>query len=73
VAGILAEGREGRIVLGIGINVNANAGQLPPGTDPHATSLSIETGGRVNRAELLVELLGQLERRYDAWLEAARE
>jgi BirA family biotin operon repressor/biotin-[acetyl-CoA-carboxylase] ligase len=71
VAGILAEAREGRIVLGIGINVNANAGQLPPGTDPPATSISIETGGQIDRAKLLLSLLDRLERRYDAWLEDA--
>jgi len=69
-AGILAEARDGRVVLGIGINVNVAAADLPQGIDPPATSLLIETGQDVDRAELLVELLDRLERAYDAWVAA---
>lgn len=69
VAGILAEAREGRVVLGIGVNVNASAEELPH-TDKPVTSLSIECGREIDRAELLVTLLEQLERRYDEWLGA---
>jgi BirA family biotin operon repressor/biotin-[acetyl-CoA-carboxylase] ligase len=65
VAGILAEATEGRVVLGVGINVNLAADELP---EPTATSLSIELGRPVDRVELLVALLEQLERAYDAWL-----
>jgi BirA family transcriptional regulator, biotin operon repressor / biotin---[acetyl-CoA-carboxylase] ligase len=68
VAGILAEAREGRVVLGIGINVNIPAAELPPDIDRPATSLLVETGAEVDRAELLVELLVALERRYDEWV-----
>ncbi|MDQ2910161.1 MAG: biotin--[acetyl-CoA-carboxylase] ligase [Actinomycetota bacterium] len=68
VAGVLAEAREGRIVLGIGINVNVLEGDLPTEIDRPATSLLVETGREYDRAELLVELLVRLERRYDAWL-----
>jgi BirA family biotin operon repressor/biotin-[acetyl-CoA-carboxylase] ligase len=68
VAGILAEAREGQVVLGIGINVNADPAQLPAETDTPATSLSLETGRTVDRAELLVILLERLERHYDTWL-----
>jgi BirA family biotin operon repressor/biotin-[acetyl-CoA-carboxylase] ligase len=71
VAGILAEAREGRVVLGIGINVNAAASELPRETDTPATSLSLETTHAVDRVELLVTLLERLERRYDAWLAAS--
>jgi BirA family biotin operon repressor/biotin-[acetyl-CoA-carboxylase] ligase len=67
VAGVLAEAREERVVLGIGINVNIPTGELP--TDV-ATSLLLETGRELDRAELLVELLDRLERRYDAWVSA---
>jgi BirA family transcriptional regulator, biotin operon repressor / biotin---[acetyl-CoA-carboxylase] ligase len=70
VAGILAEAREGLVVLGIGINVNAGAAELPSETDTPATSLSLETGHRIDRVELLVILLEKLERHYDAWLAA---
>ena len=71
VAGILAEAREQRVVLGIGVNVNITADDLPQEVDRAATSLLVETGQELERAELLVELLERLERRYDAWLSAA--
>jgi len=66
-AGILAEAREGRVVLGIGINVNVQPDDLPREIEPPATSLLIETGAEVDRAALLVEILDRLERDYDAW------
>ena len=68
VAGILAEASEGRVVLGVGVNVTQQAGELPPGARTPATSLAIETGRAVDRAELLVSLLEHLEQRYEAWL-----
>jgi BirA family transcriptional regulator, biotin operon repressor / biotin---[acetyl-CoA-carboxylase] ligase len=68
VAGILAEASEGRVVLGVGVNVSQEAGQLPPDARTPATSLRIETGREVDRAELLVALLDRLERHYDDWL-----
>lgn len=72
VAGVLAEAREERVVLGIGINVNVPAEQLPREVDRPATSLLAETGREHDRAELLAELLERLERRYEAWLSGAR-
>jgi BirA family biotin operon repressor/biotin-[acetyl-CoA-carboxylase] ligase len=69
-AGILAEARDGRVVLGIGVNVNVTAPDLPEGIDPPATSLVLETGSEVDRVELLVELLDRLERAYDDWVAA---
>jgi biotin-[acetyl-CoA-carboxylase] ligase BirA-like protein len=68
VAGILAEAREARVVLGVGINVNVPESELPTEVDRPATSLFAETGHAINRADLLAELLEHLERRYDAWL-----
>jgi BirA family transcriptional regulator, biotin operon repressor / biotin---[acetyl-CoA-carboxylase] ligase len=70
VAGILAEASEGRVVLGIGVNVSQAAGDLPAEPRTPATSLLLETGRPVDRAELLVALLDRLERRYDEWLGA---
>jgi BirA family transcriptional regulator, biotin operon repressor / biotin---[acetyl-CoA-carboxylase] ligase len=70
VAGILAEARDGRVVAGIGVNVNIAEADLPTGLETPATSLLAETGREVDRAELLVELLERLEQRYDAWLTA---
>jgi BirA family biotin operon repressor/biotin-[acetyl-CoA-carboxylase] ligase len=72
VAGILAEAREERVVLGLGVNVNVPAEELPQEVDRPATSLLVETGRELDRAELLAELLERLERRYDAWLSASR-
>jgi len=69
-AGILAEARDGRVVVGIGINVNIPADELPTEIDRPATSLLVETGAEVDRADLLVELLAALERRYDEWVRA---
>ena len=67
-AGVLGEASEGRVVLGIGINVNVPQSQLPAEVRMPATSLLVESGGTVDRIELLVELLACLERRYEAWL-----
>jgi BirA family biotin operon repressor/biotin-[acetyl-CoA-carboxylase] ligase len=68
VAGILGECDPERVVLGIGINVNVTADELPREVRIPATSLLIEAGAPVDRIELVVELLAALERRYDAWL-----
>ena len=67
VAGILAESTEGRVVLGIGVNVNQTEEQLPTGTQAEPTSLRLELGREVDRAALLVAILAHLERAYDAW------
>jgi BirA family biotin operon repressor/biotin-[acetyl-CoA-carboxylase] ligase len=72
IAGILAEAREERVVLGVGININVAADELPREVERPATSLLVETGGEVDRAALLAELLERLERRYDEWVNAAR-
>jgi BirA family biotin operon repressor/biotin-[acetyl-CoA-carboxylase] ligase len=68
VAGILAEASDGRVVLGIGINVNQSAGELPAEARTEATSLRVELGNRVDRAQLLAAVLFRLERAYDAWV-----
>jgi BirA family biotin operon repressor/biotin-[acetyl-CoA-carboxylase] ligase len=73
VAGILAEASEGRVVLGVGVNVSQAPGQLPPDARTPATSLLVETGCEIDRAELLVALLDHLERRYDEWLDTRNE
>jgi BirA family biotin operon repressor/biotin-[acetyl-CoA-carboxylase] ligase len=68
VAGILAEAREGRVVLGIGVNVNQTEEQLPADSQTEATSLRLELGEPIDRAQLLAAILAQLERAYDAWV-----
>jgi BirA family biotin operon repressor/biotin-[acetyl-CoA-carboxylase] ligase len=71
VAGILAEARDDRVVLGIGINVNLTEDELPTGADTPATSLSVASGAPVGRARLLVTLLERLEKHYDVWVSEA--
>jgi BirA family biotin operon repressor/biotin-[acetyl-CoA-carboxylase] ligase len=67
VAGVLAEAVEGRVTLGIGLNVAQRAEELPERPVFPATSLALELGGAPDRQTLLVDLLAELERRYDAW------
>jgi BirA family transcriptional regulator, biotin operon repressor / biotin---[acetyl-CoA-carboxylase] ligase len=68
VAGVLGEAAGERVVLGVGVNVNQQPGHLPGETRLPPTSLRIELGRAVPRAELLAELLLRLERGYDAWV-----
>jgi BirA family biotin operon repressor/biotin-[acetyl-CoA-carboxylase] ligase len=67
LVGVLPEARSGRVVLGIGVNVNQTVGELPRDTAKPPTSLRIELGREVERAPLLAAILAELELRYDAW------
>jgi BirA family transcriptional regulator, biotin operon repressor / biotin---[acetyl-CoA-carboxylase] ligase len=67
VAGILPEASTGRVVLGIGVNVNQTSEELPAETPKPATALRIETGRKWSRPRLLAAILLELERRYDDW------
>jgi BirA family transcriptional regulator, biotin operon repressor / biotin---[acetyl-CoA-carboxylase] ligase len=67
VAGILPEASVGRVVLGVGVNVNQTDAELPAETPKPATSLRVETGREWPRARLLAAILLELERRYDDW------
>jgi BirA family transcriptional regulator, biotin operon repressor / biotin---[acetyl-CoA-carboxylase] ligase len=69
VAGILAESSEGRVVLGIGVNVNQTPEQLPVDAETEPTSLRLELGEPLDRAQLLAAILLHLERAYDAWVQ----
>jgi len=68
VAGILAESSDGRVVLGIGVNANQTAEQLPTDAQTEPTSLRLELGRPVDRVQLLAAILLQVERAYDAWV-----
>jgi len=68
-AGILTEmsaemDRVRHIILGIGVDVNQDAGEFPPELRKTATSLKIESGSAVSRAELAVEILRELDEDY---------
>ena len=67
VAGILPEASVGRVVLGIGVNVNQTADDLPSETAKPPTSLRVETGREWPRAPLLAAILLEVERSYDEW------
>ena len=67
VVGVLPEAGSGRVVLGIGVNVNQTAAELPADAATPATSLRLELGHELERAPLLAGILLELERRYDAW------
>jgi BirA family biotin operon repressor/biotin-[acetyl-CoA-carboxylase] ligase len=67
IAGILPEASAGRVVLGIGVNVNQAASGLPTNTPKPPTSLRAETGREWARSPLLAAILLELERGYDAW------
>jgi BirA family transcriptional regulator, biotin operon repressor / biotin---[acetyl-CoA-carboxylase] ligase len=68
VAGILAESSEGRVVLGVGVNANQTAEELPVEVQTPPTSLRVELGEPVDRAALLAAILLRLESAYDRWL-----
>ena len=69
VVGVLAEAASGRVVLGIGVNVNQTADELPRETAKPPTSLRLELGRELERAPLLAAILLELEHGYDAWAE----
>jgi BirA family transcriptional regulator, biotin operon repressor / biotin---[acetyl-CoA-carboxylase] ligase len=64
LAGVLAELREGRLVVGVGVNANHSADELPPTARVPATSLRILRGAPVDRAQLLADLVASIEARY---------
>lgn len=66
LAGMLAEARDGMVVLGIGVNVLQTADELPDG----ATSLRL-VGATIARPQLLAQILEQLELAYSDWIKAA--
>jgi BirA family biotin operon repressor/biotin-[acetyl-CoA-carboxylase] ligase len=69
VAGILTEmsaemDRVRHVILGIGVDVNQGAEEFPPELRKTATSLKMESGREISRAELAVEILRELDFDY---------
>lgn len=56
------------IVLGIGVDVNMEMGELPPEVRSLATTLAEEAGAKINRTSLLQQLLRDLESWYKKFL-----
>ena len=69
VAGVLAEARDGVVVLGIGINVNQTREQLPLDARVAAASLRTIDGRERDREQVLALVLAHLDRLYSAWRE----
>ncbi|MGV3773673.1 MAG: biotin--[acetyl-CoA-carboxylase] ligase [Verrucomicrobiales bacterium] len=76
LAGILTEmsaelDRIHYIILGIGLDVNFDAGDFPEEVREIATSLKLETGSTINRADLAVKALEELDHDYRRLREGA--
>lgn len=72
LAGILAEAAGDAVVVGIGLNVSTEPAEFPP-TRPGAlpaTSLRAAGATALDRASLLLAILGELEHWYRAWQRA---
>ncbi len=69
VVGILTEmsaevDRVRHIILGIGVDVNQDATEFPPELRKIATSLKVESGEEICRAELATEIIRELDADY---------
>ena len=69
VVGILTEmsaevDRVRHVILGIGVDVNQDANEFPPELRKLATSLKIEAGAEISRAELATEIMRELDADY---------
>ena len=69
VVGILTEmsaevDRVRHVILGIGVDVNQDAAEFPPELRKIATSLKVEAGEEISRAELATEILRELDFDY---------
>ncbi len=61
LAGVLAEATDYTVVIGVGVNVNMPLDAFPSPLEPIATSVLIEGGRRMDRAELLAQILWETE------------
>ena len=73
VAGLLNEmsaetDRVNFVILGIGVNLNMTCAQFPADLRSPATSLLLEQGLPVNRAQFAARMLGELDRLYTDFL-----
>ena len=78
LCGILTEmsiesetGRINSIIIGIGINVNNDASDFPDEIKDIATSIKLETGSSVSRAELVASMVEEMDKLASEWPEAS--
>ena len=70
LAGVLCEvGGDGCVVVGVGVNVNVRASELPPDVAARATSIADERGAPVERAPFIEALLRSIEPWIDRFVE----
>jgi BirA family transcriptional regulator, biotin operon repressor / biotin---[acetyl-CoA-carboxylase] ligase len=69
VAGVIAEAGDGKVVIGIGVNVTQERDQLPADARVAPASLYTSDGIKRERAPILASILQRLESNYDAWAE----
>ncbi len=67
LAGILAESRGGVVVMGLGININEEIGDLDTEIRTSATSLRSLTGRLTDRGAVLAAIVGEFEADYLRW------
>jgi BirA family transcriptional regulator, biotin operon repressor / biotin---[acetyl-CoA-carboxylase] ligase len=73
-AGVLAEAVGNAVIIGVGLNVNQRADELPGQPDPRAyppTSLALLGSACIDRDPLVRAILRGLSTWYQRWLEAA--
>lgn len=65
VGGILAEARDGLVVIGMGLNVNERREDFPAEIADEAISLRIAVGRELDRGRILSRILESFERLYE--------
>lgn len=72
LAGILCEYIPGTAII-VGIGINLNQTRFPDEIQDIATSLKLETGKTVNRADMALGLIENLDREYEEFLQSNNE
>ena len=65
ICGILCEVRGNGIIAGVGLNVNISEDELPV---PTASSLSIEYGKTLDRANVLISISTEIHSQFNKWI-----
>ena len=75
LAGILAEAAGDAVVVGIGLNVSTEPAEFPPTRPGALPAMSLRVAGAtaLDRASLLLAILGELEHWYRAWQRAGSD
>lgn len=76
VGGLLTESifsgnKLGRLIIGIGLNVNQR--EFSPEVADKATSISLEKGEKIDRERLLSEILSRIEHKYTLWQQKQKD